>query len=108
MKKFFKINIEEGKFSYTRKEDDIWKAETLDGVYAIRTTLDKKPTAAEIVAHYKRLATVETAFRSLKSVSLKVRPIHHRLESRVVGHVFLRMPAYYVEYHLRKALAPML
>ena len=108
MRKFFDIEITDDHFSFARKEADIRKAETLDGVYAIRTTLDKQPTAAEIVAHYKRLAAVETAFRSLKSVSLKVRPIHHRRESRVIGHVFLCMLAYYVEYHLRKALAPML
>ena len=77
-------------------------------MYAIRTTLDRKPTAAEIAAHYKRLATVETAFQTLKSVSLKVRPIHHRRENRVNSHVFLCMLAYCVEYHLRKALVPML
>ena len=57
---------------------------------------------------YKRLSTVERAFRSLKSVDLKVRPIHHRLADRVRAHVFLCMLAYYVEWHMRKELAPIL
>jgi hypothetical protein len=58
--------------------------------------------------HYKELANVERAFRSLKSVDLKIRPIHHHLEERVCAHVFLCMLAYYVEWHMRRALAPML
>ena len=62
----------------------------------------------EAVLAYKRLAQVERAFRSLKSVDLKVRPIHHRLEERVRAHVLLCMLAYYVEWHMRQALAPML
>ena len=65
-------------------------------------------TADEAVRSYKRLSQVEQAFRSLKSVDLKVRPIHHRLEDRVRAHVLLCMLAYYVEWHMRQALAPML
>jgi len=66
--------------------------------------LDREQT----VLAYKRLATVERAFRSLKSVDLNVRPIHHRLQERVRAHVFLVMLAYYVEWHMRQALAPVL
>ncbi len=57
---------------------------------------------------YKSLAVVERAFRSFKSIDLKVRPIHHHLENRVRAHVFLCMLAYYVEWHMRGALAEIL
>ena len=60
------------------------------------------------MANYKRLSTVEQAFRTLKTISLRVRPIHHRKKNRVIAHVFLCMLAYYVEYHLRRKLAPIL
>jgi transposase len=46
-------------------------------------------SAADAVRNYKALANVERAFRSLKTVDLKVRPIHHRLEHRVRAHIFL-------------------
>ena len=108
MKKHFDLVIKDDHFTYTRKAASIKKAAALDGIYVIRTSLKEAPESAEVVAHYKRLSTVESAFRALKSVSLKVRPIHHRRKNRVIGHVFLCMLAYHVEYHLRQALAPML
>ncbi len=75
----------------------------------VRTSVAATALASdEAVRAYKRLAQVERAFRSLKSVDLKIRPIHHRLEDRVRAHVFLCMLAYYVEWHMREALAPML
>ena len=80
----------------------------LDGLYAIRSSLKQKPEATELVANYKRLSTVEQAFRTMKTISLRVRPIHHRKKNRVIAHVFLCMLAYYVEYHLRRKLAPIL
>jgi len=73
--KIFDRDFQEDHFSYTRNEDDIRNAEAFDGMYALRTTLDQQPTDTVIVAYFKRLAVVETAFRTLKSVSLKVRPI---------------------------------
>ncbi len=106
--KYFNLEIREGHFSYTRNDEAIQKAERLDGLYAIRSSLKSGPDAAELVTNYKRLSTVEMAFRTMKSMSLQVRPIHHRTQDRVVAHVFLCMLAYYVEYHLRRALAPML
>src|SRR5258705_12516680 len=60
-------------------------------------------TSAEAVRSYKALAEVERAFRSMKTIDLHIRPIHHRLESRVRAHIFLCMPAYYVEWHMREA-----
>ncbi len=107
-KKYFHLEIREGYFSYTRNEEMIQKEEQLDGVYAIRSSLKQELDAAELVTNYKRLSTVEMAFRAMKSMSLQVRPIHHRNKKRVVAHVFLCMLAYYVEYHLRRKLAPML
>jgi hypothetical protein len=107
--KYFNIVITEESFSFSRNEVAITKDAALDGVYIIRTSV--KPgtlDAAQTVRAYKSLSTVEQAFRSYKTVDLKVRPIYHRLEQRVKAHVFLCMLAYYVEWHMRKALAPLL
>ncbi len=106
-KKYFHLEIQEGYFSYTRNEEVLQKEERFDGLYAIRSSL-KKEDVAELVTNYKRLSTVEIAFRTMKSMSLRVRPIYHYTQDRVVAHVFLCMLAYYVEYHLRRKLAPML
>ena len=65
-------------------------------------------SAAEAVRSYKSLSQVERAFRSIKTVDLKVRPIHHHLEPRVRAHIFLCMLAYYVEWHMREAWRPLL
>ena len=109
MRKHFRLSIAETDFSFTRDEQSIAVEAALDGIYVIRTSLPAEALAAdEAVRSYKRLAQVEQAFRSLKSVDLKVRPIHHRLEQRVRAHVLLCMLAYYVEWHMRQALAPLL
>ena len=76
----------------------------LDGIYIIRTSVKvTRMDGADCVRHYKSLAQVERAFRTLKSVDLRIRPIHHRLETRVRAHIFLCMLAYYVEWHMREA-----
>ena len=109
MRKHFKLAIEETGFSFTRDEHSIAREAALDGIYVIRTSVPAATLGSEdAVRTYKRLAQVEQAFRSLKSVDLKVRPIHHRLEERVRAHVLLCMLAYYVEWHMRQALAPLL
>lgn len=109
MRKHFQLTIEETSFSFTRDEQSITREAALDGIYVVRTSVPAAALAAdEAVRAYKRLAEVEHAFRSFKSVDLKLRPIHHRLEQRVRAHVLLCMLAYYVEWHMRQALAPML
>jgi hypothetical protein len=109
MRKHFKLAIEETSFSFTRDEPSIAREAALDGIYVVRTSVPAAALRAdEAVRSYKRLAQVERAFRSLKSVDLKVRPIHHRLEQRVRAHILLAMLAYYVEWHMRQALAPIL
>jgi len=109
MGKHYKIQIEENGFSYARKPDSIEREKKLDGIYVIRTNVQATAMASpEVVRSYKQLSVVERAFRSLKTVDLKVRPIHHRLEDRVRAHVFLCMLAYYVEWHMRRKLAPLL
>ncbi len=81
----------------------------LDGIYVIRTNLPAaRMDSAETVRRYKSLAQVERAFRSLKTLDLKIRPIHHRTADRVRGHILLCMLAYYVEWHLREAWRPLL
>jgi hypothetical protein len=109
MGKHFKLTIEEDQFSVERKQDNIEREAALDGIYVVRTSVPAESlTSDKVVSHYKRLSDVERAFRSLKSVDLKIRPIHHHLEDRVRAHVFLCMLAYYVEWHMRRALAPIL
>ena len=84
-------------------------AYTLDGLYIIRTSLDEETlSATDTVKAYKSLSQVEQAFRSYKTVDLKVRPIYHHTAERVKAHIFLCMLAYYVEWHMREFLAPIL
>ena len=109
MAKHFELSIEDASFTFRRKEDEIAAEARLDGLYVIRTSLPKEAIGAEdAVSAYKSLSQVERAFRSLKSVDLEIRPIHHWLSDRVRAHVFLCMLAYYVEWHMRQKLAPML
>src|ERR1022692_210117 len=109
MGKHFKLTIEEDQFGIERKQDNIEREAALDGIYVFRTSVPAESlTSDKVVGHYKRLSDVERAFRSLKSVDLKIRPVHHHLEDRVRTHVFLCMLAYYVEWHMRRALAPIL
>ncbi len=105
----FVLEITETAFHYRRNEARIADQAALDGFYVIRTSVPEEQLGAEeAVRCYKRLSVVERAFRSFKSVDLKVRPIHHQLRERVEAHVFLCMLAYYVEWHLRQTLAPVL
>jgi hypothetical protein len=107
--KHFELSITDESFTYHRKDASIAQETALDGIYVIRTSLPREilDTNAAVGA-YKSLSQVEAAFRSLKSIDLKIRPIFHRLAERVKAHVFLCMLAYYVEWHMRKALAPIL
>jgi transposase len=107
--KHFALTIEESDFKFQRLEKQIAAEAALDGLYVIRTSVPKKQmTSAEAVRSYKALAEVERAFRSMKTLDLHIRPIHHHLERRVRAHIFLCMLAYYVEWHMREAWRPML
>jgi len=109
MGKHFQLRIEEDSFHYERKTANIEREKNLDGIYVIRTSVKKEALSGQqVVASYKSLSGVERAFRSLKTVDLKVRPIHHRLPDRVRAHILLCMLAYYVEWHMRQLLAPIL
>ena len=102
--KHFELTIGEAAFSFQRKPDRIAAEAALDGLYLIRTSVSAtQMDAAECVRNYKALANVERAFRTLKTIDLKVRPIHHRTADRVRAHIFLCMLAYYVEWHMREA-----
>jgi transposase len=109
MAKHFLCQFQDDSFSFKRIQSSIDREADLDGIYVIRTNVAVALASAEdAVRYYKELSNVERAFRSMKSVDLKVRPIHHRTENRVRAHVLLCMLAYYVEWHMRRALAPML
>jgi hypothetical protein len=109
MAKHFDLTITEDSFAYRRKEAAIAEEAALDGIYVLRTSVKKDVLDAPgVVRAYKSLSAAERAFRSLKTVDLKIRPIYHHLAGRVKAHVFLCMLAYYVEWHMREAWAPML
>ena len=105
--KHFDIAIAEEGFSFHQNQARIAEEARLDGFYVIRTSLEDKALPADnVVGAYKGLARVERAFRSLKTVDLHVRPIHHWLAPRVRAHVFLSMLACHVEWHMRERLKP--
>src|ERR1035438_9032023 len=109
MGKHFQLRIEEDSFHYERKVANIEREQSLDGIYVIRTSVKAEALSSrQVVATYKSLSGVERAFRSLKTVDLHVRPIHHRLPDRVRAHILRCMLAYYVEWHMRQLLAPIL
>jgi len=109
MAKHFAVTIDGGRLTWTRREASIQQEAQLDGFYVIRTSVAAGHlSAADAVRHYKGLARVERAFRCLKGIDLRVRPIHHRTEDHVRAHIFLCLLAYYVEWHLRQAWAPLL
>ena len=102
--KHLELTIEPNAFSFARKLGAIAAEAALDGIYIIRTSVSAAlMDAPSCVRNYKSLAQVERAFRSLKTIDLKVRPIHHRKPDRVRAHIFLCMLAYYVEWHMREA-----
>jgi transposase len=109
MKKHFDLTITDDAFSYARKTAEIAAEAATDGLYVVRTSLPEATLGdADTVRSYKSLARVERAFRCIKTVDLNVRPVYHWLEGRVRAHVLLCMLAYYLEWHMRRCLAPML
>jgi transposase len=109
MKKHFDLTITHDTFSFARKTAEIAAEAATDGIYVVRTSLpEAKLDDADTVRSYKSLARVERAFRCIKTVDLNVRPVYHWLEDRVRAHVLLCMLAYYLEWHMRQCLAPML
>jgi len=107
--KHFILTIEDNLLRFERDQQSIEHEARLDGIYIIRTSEKKAALSAEdTVRTYKSLGQVEQAFRCIKSVDLRVRPIRHRNEAHVRAHIFLCMLAYYVEWHMRKALSPVL
>lgn len=109
MGKHFQLTITDTRFTYERDEAAIKAEAALDGIYVIRTSVPAdRLSGPDAVRAYKDLDVVERAFRSIKGLDLQVRPIYHHLPDRVRGHVFLCCVAYYVEWHMRQALAPLL
>lgn len=109
MDKHFELTIADGVFRYQRREASIRREAELDGFYVIRTTEPAERLSSEdVVRAYKKLSQVEQLFRTVKGVELLVRPIRHRNADRVRAHIFLCMLAYYVKWHMRHALAPLL
>ena len=109
MGKHFQLTIQDGLFQWERNADTIQQEAQLDGIYVIRTSETKdRLSAEETVRRYKSLSQVERTFRTMKGIDILVRPIRHRTQERVPAHIFLCMLAYYVQWHMRRALAPIL
>jgi transposase len=109
MRKHFDLTITDTKLTFARKADAIAEETATDGIYIVRTSLTAELLDdAATVRSYKSLSQVERAFRCIKTVDLQVRPVHHWLADRVRAHVFLCMLAYYLEWHMRQKLAPLL
>ena len=109
MRKHFDLDISDTKLTFARKTDAIAAEAATDGIYIVRTSLTAEVLDdAATVRSYKSLSQVERAFRCIKTVDLQVRPVHHWLADRVRAHVFLCMLAYYLEWHMRQKLAPLL
>jgi transposase len=107
--KHFEWSVTEGRLTWGRREESIRQEAQLDGIYVIRTSeAAGSLPAADAVRGYKSLSQVERAFRCLKGIDVRVRPIFHRAADRVRAHIFLCLLAYYVEWHLRRAWAELL
>jgi hypothetical protein len=108
VRKHFQIAIGEAALTFKVDEASVAAEAALDGLYVLRTSVAAAAMSdKETVLSYKRLAEVERAFRTLKGIDLQVRPIRHRLETRVRAHIFLSMLAYYVQWHMIEAWAPL-
>ena len=109
MAKHFEVQIDDGLLHYTRRPASIQREAELDGIYVIRTSEPLNGCRPRRrCAGYKNLAVVERLFRTMKGIDILVRPIHHHQEKRVRAHILLCVLAYYVEWHMRQALAPLL
>ena len=109
MAKHVTVTIAKGRLQWTRNTAEIQREMQLDGIYVIRTSEGAdRLTAADAVRQYKGLAQVERAFRCLKGIDVRVRPIYHRTDEHLRAHIFLCLLAYYVEWHLRRVWAPLL
>lgn len=107
--KHFTLDIQQGIFNFHVDQKNVEAEAALDGIYVIRTSLNKESMSTnDVVRSYKKLSQVERAFRSLKTIDLKIRHIYHHDENRVRAHIFLCMLAYYVEWHMKEALRPLL
>lgn len=107
--KHFVLDVKENKFDFHVDEQKVAQEAALDGIYVIRTSLSQQRISSQdVVRGYKMLTEVERAFRSLKTMDLHVRPIRHRREKRVRGHILLCMLAYYVQWHMVEALRSLL
>lgn len=109
MAKHFKIDIKEGLLRFERRDQNISREAELDGIYVVRTSEPARRLGSQdVVRSYKQLTLVEWLFRCLKGIDLLVRPLRHRLEDRIRAHIFLCILAYYVQWHMQTALAPLL
>jgi transposase len=107
--KHFTLDIQDDRFDFEVDQQKVASEAALDGIYVVRTSLSEQRMSAEdTVRNYKLLGQVERAFRSLKTLDLRVRPIRHRLEDRVRAHIFLCMLAYYVQWHMLEVWRPLL
>lgn len=108
MGKYIAWVVVEGRLQWSLNQAALDASEALDGCYVIKTTVSVKSMSKnEVVDRYKSLSQVEQAFRNMKSVSLEMRPVHHKKDERIRAHVFLCMLAYYLQWHFVRKLSPL-
>ena len=108
IEKFFLWDVDDnGKLTWSRKEDRIEQEKILDGCYVIKTNASKTMNKKNVVGAYQGLQKVEQAFRNMKTVLLNLRPIHHKTDDRIRAHIFIVMLAYYLQWHFMQRVAPL-
>ena len=107
MGKYLSWSVQDGRLEWSLNTEAVAAAQALDGCYVIKTTVSaERMDKDEVVARYKSLSQVEQAFRNMKSVSLEMRPVHHKKDERILAHVFICMLAYYLQWHMEQRLEP--
>ena len=100
---FTKIDASGRELAVRIDEDTLNEIAILDGCYVIRSNLPADQGSMEIIhRRYKDLANVEWAFRTMKSDTIELRPIHVRRKPRTRAHAFIAMLSYTIEKHLRE------
>lgn len=108
IEKFFSWDVDDdGRLTWSKKEEAIQKEQQLDGCYVIKTNATETMSKEEVVEAYSGLQKVEQAFRNMKTVLLELRPIHHKSDDRIRAHIFMVMLAYYLQWHLMQKVAPL-
>lgn len=109
VEKYFDIAITDNSLLFRRDKAKVAAEAHLDGIHIVRTRPEANaPDDHQVVQACKSLWRVECAFRAPGTFSWQKGPMHADSPDRMHVHLFLRTLACFVEWHMRKRLAPML